>query len=161
VQLSCSALSTIGVFAGQGPSSKVRATSLSRRKSYCLKCSVPNAGPPVVSISMTHESPSASGLLQAANGVGPGAGKADAIAIVLFCATAVDVKAAALTASPRSSGALSLLANSVFCGDDTTRAAAAVSGTGSVAFCATTTGSDAARRCCLCGIDDKFNRSEN
>jgi tRNA 2-thiouridine synthesizing protein D len=32
---------------GQGPSSKVRTISLSRRKSYCLKCSKPNPGPPV------------------------------------------------------------------------------------------------------------------
>src|SRR6516165_2096789 len=36
------------VLCGQGPSSKVSTTSSSRRKSYCLKCSVPNAGPPVV-----------------------------------------------------------------------------------------------------------------
>src|ERR1700740_1573176 len=62
VQLSVSALSTFGVFSGHGPSSKVSTTSLSRRKSYCLKCSLPNAGPPVVSISTTRERPSASGL---------------------------------------------------------------------------------------------------
>src|SRR6516165_4122993 len=65
MQLSCSALSTIGVFSGQGPSSKVSTTSLSRRKSYCLKCSVPNAGPPVVSISTTRDKPIAPGLSQA------------------------------------------------------------------------------------------------
>src|SRR5208283_1947221 len=68
VQLSASALSTIGVLSGHGPSSKVNTTSLSRRKSYCLKCSVPKAGPPVVSISTTRERPSALGLLQAAAG---------------------------------------------------------------------------------------------
>ena len=39
---SASALSTVGVFTSHGPSSKVRTTSLSRRKSYCLKCSEPN-----------------------------------------------------------------------------------------------------------------------
>src|SRR5580658_2851425 len=63
MQLSCSALSTIGVLSGHGPSSKVSTTSLSRRKSYCLKCSVPNAGPPVVSICTMRESPIALGLL--------------------------------------------------------------------------------------------------
>src|SRR5271154_7271123 len=65
MQLSCSALSTIGVLPGQGPSSKVSTTSLSRRKSYCLKCSVPKAGPPVVSICTIRDSPIAFGLLQA------------------------------------------------------------------------------------------------
>src|SRR5580704_18259009 len=63
VQLSSSALRTIGVLPGHGPSSKVSTISLSRRKSYCLKCSVPNAGPPVVSICTMRESPSALGLL--------------------------------------------------------------------------------------------------
>src|SRR5271156_5100496 len=63
MQLSCSALSTIGVLPGHGPSSKVSTISLSRRKSYCLKCSVPKAGPPVVSICTMRESPSALGLL--------------------------------------------------------------------------------------------------
>ena len=42
---------------GQGTSSKVRTTSLSRRKSYCLKCSKPKPGPPVVSISTMRERP--------------------------------------------------------------------------------------------------------
>jgi len=65
MQLAFSAFNTIGVFSGHGPSSKVSTTSLSRRKSYCLKCSVPNAGPPVVSISTTRDRPIASGLLQA------------------------------------------------------------------------------------------------
>src|SRR6516225_1665764 len=62
MQLSLSAFKTIGVLSGQGPSSKVSTTSLSRKKSYCLKCSVPNAGPPVVSISTTRETLSPSGL---------------------------------------------------------------------------------------------------
>ena len=57
-----SALSTAGVFSGHGPSSKVSTTSLSRRKSNCLKCSKPNPGPPVVSISTTRARPSATGL---------------------------------------------------------------------------------------------------
>src|SRR4029077_14313432 len=42
---------------GQGPSSKVSTTSLSCRKSYCLKCSKPKPGPPVVSISTMRDSP--------------------------------------------------------------------------------------------------------
>src|SRR6185436_10335733 len=60
---SASALTTAWVV-GHGPSSKVRTTSLSRRKSCCLKCSRPNPGPPVVSISTTRATPSASGFLQ-------------------------------------------------------------------------------------------------
>ena len=54
---SASALSTAGELPGQGPSSKVNTTSLSRRKSYCLKCSKPKPGPPLVSISTMRESP--------------------------------------------------------------------------------------------------------
>src|SRR4029077_738335 len=82
VQLSLSALSTIGVFSGHGPSSNVSTTSLSRRKSYCLKCSVPNAGPPLVSISTTRERPIALGLSQAGMplagpGLAAGAGTPD------------------------------------------------------------------------------------
>src|SRR3569832_1026689 len=64
VHSSASALRTEGVFSGHGPSSKVKTTSLSRRKSSCLKCSKPNPGPPVVSISTTRAIPSASGLEQ-------------------------------------------------------------------------------------------------
>src|SRR6202012_5321859 len=71
-QLSVSALSTIGVFSGHGPSSKVSTTSFSRRKSYCLKCSVPKAGPPVVSIWTTRDMPSASGLWHSGSVVGQG-----------------------------------------------------------------------------------------
>src|SRR5215217_8401574 len=58
---SASALTT-AVVLGHGPSSKVRTTSLSRRKSSCLKCSKPNPGPPVVSISTVRDTPSALGL---------------------------------------------------------------------------------------------------
>ena len=71
-QLSCSALSTIGVFSGHGPSSNVSTTSFSCRKSYCLKCSVPKAGPPVVSIWTMRDMPSASGLLHTGSVVGQG-----------------------------------------------------------------------------------------
>jgi hypothetical protein len=80
----------MGVFSGQGPSSKVSTTSLSRRKSYCLKCSVPNAGPPVVSISTTRDSPIASGLPQAgialaAGGVGAAESAGVVGAAVMIC----------------------------------------------------------------------------
>src|ERR1700723_130876 len=88
-QLSVSALSTIGVFSGHGPSSKVSTTSFSRRKSYCLKCSKPNPGPPVVSISTTRAIPSASGLAQAAfagAGAAAGAGTAGGAAAPLVAA---------------------------------------------------------------------------
>src|SRR5882757_6981265 len=64
VHSSSSALSTEGVLTGHGPSSKVSTTSLSARKSSCLKCSKPKPGPPVVSISTTRLTPSASGLAQ-------------------------------------------------------------------------------------------------
>src|SRR5207248_3594774 len=64
VHSSSSALSTAGVLPGHGPSSKVKTTSLSVRKSICLKCSKPKPGPPVVSISTTRLTPSASGLTQ-------------------------------------------------------------------------------------------------
>src|SRR5271166_6000381 len=62
VQFAASAASTAGVFFGHGPSSKVSTISPSRRKSWALKCSKPNPGPPVVSISTTREIPIASGL---------------------------------------------------------------------------------------------------
>src|SRR3954469_934192 len=62
VHSSDSALTTAGVLPGHGPSAKVSTTSLSRRKSSCLKCSKPKPGPPVVSISTTRPIPSASGL---------------------------------------------------------------------------------------------------
>src|SRR3984957_9170590 len=79
VHSSASALSTAGVLAGHGPSSNVSTISLSARKSSCLKCSKPNPGPPVVSISTTRATPSASGLVQgglAGAGVATGAGAA-------------------------------------------------------------------------------------
>src|SRR5262245_20674852 len=56
------AASTATVFFGQGPSSNVRTTSPSRRKSCVLKCSNPKPGPPVVSISTVRETPRAFGL---------------------------------------------------------------------------------------------------
>src|SRR4051812_34852660 len=77
VHSSASVFRTEGVFTGHGPSSKVRTTSLSRRKSSSLKCSKPKPGPPVVSISTVRPMPSASGLLQGGRvetGAGGGAG---------------------------------------------------------------------------------------
>src|ERR1700688_1434796 len=72
-----SVFNTDGVFSGHGPSSNVSTTSWSRRISSCLKCSKPNPGPPVVSISTTRARPSALGLAQAGlaeAGAGAGAG---------------------------------------------------------------------------------------
>src|SRR5712691_5250400 len=63
VQCAASAASTAGVFLGHGPSSKVSTTSLSRRKSWLLKCSKPKPGPPVVSISTTRATPRVFGRL--------------------------------------------------------------------------------------------------
>src|ERR1700728_3929299 len=65
MQLSARALRTAGVFSGQGPSSNVSTTSFSRRKSYCLKCSKPKPGPPVVSISTMRDKPMPPGLVHA------------------------------------------------------------------------------------------------
>src|SRR6478752_10188679 len=78
VHSSASVFSTDGVFTGQGPSSYVNTTSWWRRKSRSLKCSKPNPGPPVVSISTVRATPRAFGLLQAALAgcVGAGAGAA-------------------------------------------------------------------------------------
>src|ERR1700738_4022972 len=81
VQCAASAAKTAGVFFGQGPSSKVSTISPSRRKSCALKCSKPKPGPPVVSISTTRETPSASGLpghdvATCGTGAGAGAGAA-------------------------------------------------------------------------------------
>src|SRR6202161_3394053 len=89
VHSSASVLSTDGVLTGQGASSNVSTTSLSRRKSSCLKCSKPNPGPPVVSISTTRAIPSASGLAQAAfagAGAAAGAGTAGGAAAPLVAA---------------------------------------------------------------------------
>src|SRR5713226_4488754 len=74
VHSSASALSTRGVFTGHGPSSKVSTTSLSVRKSSCLKCSKPKPVPPVVSISTTRLTPSASGVAHAVFGCDAAAG---------------------------------------------------------------------------------------
>src|SRR5260370_32829598 len=76
VHSSASALSTAGVLLGHGPSSKISTTSLSARKSSCLKCSKPKPGPPVVSISTTRLTPSASALAHAAFGCKRAAGRA-------------------------------------------------------------------------------------
>ena len=70
---SASAFRTAGVLPGQGPSSKVRTTSLSRRKSYCLKCSKPKPGPPVVSISTMRVKPMPLGLSHGGMAVAEGA----------------------------------------------------------------------------------------
>src|SRR6202051_2161344 len=74
VQLAASASRTSCVLCGQGPSSKVSTTSPGCRKSYCLKCSKPKPGPPVVSISTVRETPSASGWPGQLTGVGAGGG---------------------------------------------------------------------------------------
>src|SRR3984957_13517958 len=74
VQLAASAARTSAVLCGQGPSSKVSTTSPGCRKSYCLKCSKPKPGPPVVSISTTRDTPSASGWPGQLIGAGCGAG---------------------------------------------------------------------------------------
>src|ERR1700730_12503693 len=74
VQLAASAARTSGVLCGQGPSSKVSTTSPGCKKSYCLKCSKPKPGPPVVSISTTRETPSASGWPGQLTGVAAGGG---------------------------------------------------------------------------------------
>src|ERR1700730_6585798 len=86
VHSSASVFSTDGVLTGQGPSSKVSTTSLSRRKSSCLKCSQPTPGPPVEPISPTRATPRASGLAHAgfaAAGAGAGAGAACGAAAAL------------------------------------------------------------------------------
>src|SRR5437868_5096730 len=93
VHSSSSALSTAGVLPGHGPSSKVSTTSLSVRKSICLKCSKPNPGPPVVSISTTRETPSASGLAQA------DFGKAGAGAAMAAAAGLSEIEAVTATSS--------------------------------------------------------------
>src|SRR4029450_6478745 len=80
----------MGVLLSHGPASKVSSTSPSLRKSYCLKCSKPKPGPPVVSISTTRVTPSAFGLLQTGAGVFTvgGAGAATAAALGMIGRTA-------------------------------------------------------------------------
>src|SRR3981189_1944615 len=73
VHSSASVFKTEGVLTGHGPSSNVSTTSWSRRKSSCLKCSKPNPGPPVVSISTMRAMPSAMAF---AHGAFAGAGGA-------------------------------------------------------------------------------------
>src|SRR3954453_3586453 len=64
---------------GHGPSSNVSTTSLSRKKSCCLKCSEPKPGPPAVSTSTTRATPRASGFLQLKfGGAADGLASADA-----------------------------------------------------------------------------------
>src|ERR1700730_1716953 len=83
VQWAASAARTSCVLCGQGPSSKVSTTSPGCRKSYCLKCSKPKPGPPVVSISTTRETPNAlllpGQLIGAAAGGGAAAGAAGGV----------------------------------------------------------------------------------
>src|SRR5262244_2534007 len=88
VQCAASAASTAGVFFGHGPSSKVSTTSPSRRKSWLLKCSKPKPGPPVVSISTTRETPSASGLPGHEEPARAGAGDAGSAAAAGTCGAA-------------------------------------------------------------------------
>src|SRR3954452_14820283 len=92
VHSSASVFSTDGVLTGHGPSSKVSTTSLSRRKSSCLKCSKPKPGPPVVSISTTRPIPSALGLVQAAL-AGAGAGAAWGAGAGVACGAAAPLVA--------------------------------------------------------------------
>src|SRR5262245_20755733 len=80
------AASTAGVLFGHGPSSKVNTTSPGLRKSWLLKCSKPNPGPPVVSMCTVRASPNASGLPGQEIGCSPGAG-GGASAAVGACAT--------------------------------------------------------------------------
>src|ERR1700754_4266757 len=95
VHSSASAFNTAGVFSGHGPSSKVSTTSLSRRKSSCLKCSKPKPGPPVVSISTVRPTPSAPGVLHTARAGCGGCAEAGAAAAAGAGAAACGAAAAA------------------------------------------------------------------
>src|SRR5260370_29710771 len=103
VHSSASALSTKGVFTGQGPSSKVSTISLSTRKSSCLKCAKPKPGPPVVSISTTRLTPIASGFAQAVFGCG-GTGGLAGITAVTSTSSALGIGLAEAAAASRSAG---------------------------------------------------------
>src|SRR5277367_4223889 len=125
VHSSASALSTAGVLPGQGPSSKVSTTSLSARKSSCLKCSKPKPGPPVVSTSTTRLTPSASGFAQgmaggaaraAADTVGARPGGLPEIAPVT--STVSSDLADAASRSACAAGTVAGAAASSACGDD-------------------------------------------
>src|SRR5438105_14519532 len=96
VHSSASVFKTEGVLSGHGPSSKVSTTSLSRRKSSCLKCSKPNPGPPVVSISTVRPTPSAPGVLHATRAGCGGCAAAGAAAAA--CGAAAGGEAATLAA---------------------------------------------------------------
>src|SRR3954447_23376928 len=95
VHWSASVFSTEGVLTSHGPSSKVSTTSLSLRKSSCLKCSNPKPGPPVVSICTTRETPTTSvPPLQATLGPGGGAGAGGGVGVAC-CAGAAPLAAGA------------------------------------------------------------------
>src|ERR1700738_5738015 len=93
VHSSASVFSTEGVLTGHGPSSNVSTTSWSRRKSSCLKCSKPNPGPPVVSISTIRAIPSALGF---AHGAFAGAGAAAGAGAGAACGAAAPFVGAVL-----------------------------------------------------------------
>src|SRR3954453_2011550 len=96
VHSSASVFKTAAVLMGQGPSSNVSTTSLSRRKSSCLKCSKPNPGPPVVSISTVRAMPSAFGLAHGAlAGAGAATGAGAAAGAGAACGAAAPLGAAA------------------------------------------------------------------
>src|SRR3954447_8298721 len=106
VHWSANVFSTEGVLTSQGPSSKVSTTSLSFRKSSCLKCSKPKPGPPVVSICTTRETPSASAApLQATFGPGGGAGAACGAGAGVAGAAPLAAVAGAAAGGPLAAGA--------------------------------------------------------
>src|SRR5262249_11260209 len=103
VQCDANAASTAGVWFGQGPSSKESTTSWSRRKSWLLKCSKPNPGPPVVSISTVRATPSAFGL--PAHTTGGGGGGATGVAATGAGATGAGAAVGAGGAAPTAGAA--------------------------------------------------------
>src|SRR5712691_12612701 len=110
VHSSASVFSTEGVLSGHGPSSNVSTISLSVRKSSCLKCAKPNPGPPVVSISTTRLTPSASGLAHAVFGCGETGGLAGLVAVTSTCSKVGTGLAEAVAASRSAGGALTVAA---------------------------------------------------
>src|SRR5260221_3589584 len=110
VHSSASDLSTEGVFTGHGPSSKVSTISLSVRKSSCLKCSKPKPGPPVVSISTTRLTPSASGFAHAVFGCTGTGGLAEVPAVTSTSSSVGIGLAAAVVASRSVCAALTVAA---------------------------------------------------
>src|SRR5579862_6349441 len=110
VQLAASAARTSAVLCGQGPSSKVSTTSPGCRKSYCLKCSNPKPGPPVVSISTTRETPSALGWPGQLTGCGVGSGAGAGIGAGAGTAAAAAVGTAAFGATAFGATALGAIA---------------------------------------------------